>query len=56
MSEITSFAPGSGTRVTPRARLASTAPELDLTGTWRFRFSPRPQDAPEGAAAPDFDD
>ena len=56
MSEITSFAPGSGARVTPRARLASTAPELDLTGAWRFRFSPRPQDAPEGAAAPDFDD
>ena len=56
MSEITSFAPGSGRRVPPRARLASSAPELDLSGQWRFRFSERPELAPEGAAAVDFDD
>ena len=56
MSEITSFSPGSGRRVPPRARLTSTSPELDLSGEWRFRFSGRPDQAPEGAAAPDFDD
>ena len=56
MSEIESFAPGSGRRVQPRSRVASDAPEIDLSGTWRFRFSARPDLAPEGAAAPDFDD
>ncbi len=56
MSEIESFAPGSGRRVQPRSRVASDAPEIDLSGTWRFRFSPRPNLAPEGAAAPEFDD
>ncbi|GAA4904834.1 glycoside hydrolase family 2 TIM barrel-domain containing protein [Tessaracoccus lubricantis] len=56
MSEITSYSPGSGDRVRPRARVASTAPEIDLSGSWRFRFSARPDLAPEGAAAVDFDD
>ena len=56
MSEITSFAPGSGRRVPPRARIASDAPEIGLGGTWRFHFSARPDLAPEGAPAVDFDD
>lgn len=54
--EITSFSPGSGRRVTPRSYLASDAPAMDLSGTWRFHFAARPDLAPEGAAAPDFDD
>ncbi|MHA7861012.1 glycoside hydrolase family 2 TIM barrel-domain containing protein [Tessaracoccus sp. Y36] len=56
MSEITSYSPGSGERVQPRARIASTAAELDLSGTWKFHFAARPDLAPEGAAAVDFDD
>ncbi|MDO5677685.1 MAG: glycoside hydrolase family 2 TIM barrel-domain containing protein [Propionibacteriaceae bacterium] len=56
MSEITSFSPGSGRRVPPRARIASNAPEIDLSGTWQFHFSPRPDLAPAEAAAVDFDD
>ncbi|WP_040284688.1 glycoside hydrolase family 2 TIM barrel-domain containing protein [Tessaracoccus massiliensis] len=56
MSEITSFSPGSGQRVQPRARLESNAPEMDLSGTWRFHFAARPDLAPEGADAVDFDD
>ncbi len=56
MSEITSFSPGSGRRITPRSRLVSNAPEIDLSGTWRFHFSPRPEAAPEWAEAVDFDD
>ncbi|MGO1385120.1 MAG: glycoside hydrolase family 2 TIM barrel-domain containing protein [Arachnia sp.] len=55
-NEITSFAPGSGRRVRPRSRVASDAPTLDLSGTWRFRFSLRPDLAPHGAQAADFDD
>lgn len=56
MSEITSFSPGSGQRVQPRARLESNAAEMDLSGTWRFHFAARPDLAPEGADAVDFDD
>ena len=56
MSEITSFAPGSGRRVRPRSRLASDAVEYDLSGTWRFAFSPRPELAPQGAEQIGFDD
>ncbi len=56
MSEITSFSPGAGRRVAPRSRLASDAAELDLSGTWRFRFSERPDLAPADGAAVDLDD
>ena len=56
MSEITSFAPGAGRRVSPRSRLATTAAVLDLSGTWKFRFSPRPDDAPAHAGDVDLDD
>ncbi|MBB1516664.1 DUF4981 domain-containing protein [Tessaracoccus sp. MC1679] len=56
VSEIESFAPGSGRRVQPRSRVASDAAEIDLSGTWRFRYSARPDLAPDGAAAVDLDD
>ena len=56
VSEIESFSPGSGRRVWPRARVASDAAEIDLSGTWRFRFSARPDLAPDGAEAVDLDD
>lgn len=56
MSEITSFEPGAGRRVQPRSRLASSAVEYDLSGTWRFRFSARPDLAPADAEAVDHDD
>ena len=46
---ITSYAPGSGRRVQPRSRMASSAAEVDLSGTWRFRYSARPDLAPAGA-------
>lgn len=54
--EITSFSPGSGRRVRPRAHVASDAASLDLSGEWRFLFSARPDLAPESAADVDFDD
>ncbi|GAB3819608.1 glycoside hydrolase family 2 TIM barrel-domain containing protein [Tessaracoccus terricola] len=54
--EITSFAPGSGRRVPPRSHLASDAPRTDLSGPWRFHFSPRPDLAPAQAADVAFDD
>ena len=53
---ITSYAPGSGRRVQPRSRMASSAAEVDLSGTWRFRYSARPDLAPVGAEAVDLDD
>ena len=56
LSEITSFSPGSGRRITPRSRVSSDAVEYDLSGTWRFRFSSRPELAPSGAERVDFDD
>ena len=46
---ITSYAPGSARRVQPRSRMASSAAEVDLSGTWRFRYSARPDLAPAGA-------
>jgi beta-galactosidase len=33
-----SYAPGSATRATPRARLMTDAPSQSLDGTWAFRF------------------
>ena len=55
-SEISSFAPGSGRRVHPRSHIWSSGPVLDLSGVWRFRFSPTADAAPEGAEAVHFDD
>ena len=54
--EITSFSPGSGRRVRPRSHISSDAEALTLSGEWRFLFSARPDQAPEGAEAVDFDD
>ncbi len=55
-NEITSFSPGSGRRVSPRAHVASDASSMDLCGAWQFHFSKRPDLAPRDAAAMDFDD
>ncbi len=55
-AEIVSFSPGSGRRGRPRAHVDSDAASMDLSGTWRFLFSARPELAPPGAAATDFDD
>ncbi len=55
-NEITSFSPGSGRRTSPRAHVASDAASVDLSGTWRFHFSARPDLAAHGAEAIDFDD
>jgi beta-galactosidase len=46
--------PGTGARA-PRSWGASDAPWLDLSGDWRFRWSPR-ADADDGFADPAFDD
>ncbi|MEO7589411.1 MAG: glycoside hydrolase family 2 TIM barrel-domain containing protein [Arachnia sp.] len=54
--EITSFSPGSGRRVRPRSHVSTDAAAMDLSGAWRFHFSARPDLAPDGAAAVDFDD
>ncbi len=54
--EITSFSPGSGRRVRPRSHLTSDAETMNLSGEWRFRFSARPDLAPENAADVDLDD
>jgi beta-galactosidase len=43
---IASFGPGQGT-LAPRARLASDAVEIDLSGDWRFSHHPRADRAPE---------
>ncbi|SOD74469.1 beta-galactosidase [Jatrophihabitans sp. GAS493] len=52
---LTSVLPGSG-RCRPRARLVSDARRLDLTGTWRFRWSPTADDPSTGFERPEFDD
>ena len=54
--EITSFSPGSGRRVRPRAHVLSDAASINLSGTWRFRYSARPDLVTADAAAGDFDD
>ncbi|WP_233557970.1 glycoside hydrolase family 2 TIM barrel-domain containing protein [Tessaracoccus antarcticus] len=54
--EIRSFSPGSGDRVRPRGHIATDAASMDLSGTWRFRYSARPDLAPEGASDVDHDD
>jgi beta-galactosidase len=54
VSYYADFAPAAGLRA-PRAALDSDAPCVDLSGTWRFRLSPR-ADLPDDFAAPDLDD
>ncbi|WP_299036967.1 glycoside hydrolase family 2 TIM barrel-domain containing protein [uncultured Pseudokineococcus sp.] len=44
-------APGSGRRCAPRARVRTDAPELDLSGTWRFRLWPTAAGGGEDDAA-----
>lgn len=55
-SAVTSFSPGSGARVQPRAHLDSSAESLDLSGAWRFALSPTADGAGPGAAEVEFDD
>jgi beta-galactosidase len=49
------FSPGCGA-APARAALASDAARLDLSGQWRFRFSPVLLEEPDGFESPDFDD
>ena len=56
LHEITSFDPTTGQSVAPRSHLDSDAARWDLSGTWRFRWSASPLDAPEGAHEVDHDD
>lgn len=49
------YAPGSGRR-SSRSFFTSDAPMLSLNGDWRFRLSPSPAAAGDGAEATDFDD
>lgn len=42
---VEAISPGSGRRTPPRARVATSAPEIDLSGTWDFRWYPT-ADAP----------
>ncbi|MGI8665392.1 MAG: glycoside hydrolase family 2 TIM barrel-domain containing protein [Jatrophihabitans sp.] len=52
---LTSFAPGAGRRPA-RARLHSSAGRLDLTGTWRFRWTPTALQPSPDFEQPAFDD
>ncbi len=52
---LAGFVPGSGSRP-PRARLRTDARELDLTGKWRFHWSPTAAEPTEGFQAMTFDD
>ena len=52
---LAGFAPGAG-RLPPRARFRTDARRLDLTGTWRFRYSPTAASPADGFEADDFDD
>ena len=40
----------------PTATLRTDARVIDLSGQWRFRWSPRPTDAPAGVEHPEFND
>ena len=63
---LTDRGPGSGSRAPARARLRSTAPELSLNGSWRFRLLPGapsglldvlpPGERPDDVAGIHFDD
>ncbi|SDJ11997.1 beta-galactosidase [Frankineae bacterium MT45] len=54
-ASLSSVQPGSG-RAQPRARLRSSAHQLDLTGTWRFHWSALSAEATAGFESSDFDD
>ncbi len=56
IDDITRIAPSTGRLRPSRAHLDSDAPSRSLNGTWRFRWSPRPDAAPADAADPDLDD
>lgn len=49
------FAPGAGNRTSPRARLRTDAPALELGGRWRFRLWPT-ADPGEETWREDYDD
>ncbi|HSN42947.1 MAG TPA: glycoside hydrolase family 2 TIM barrel-domain containing protein [Propionibacteriaceae bacterium] len=55
MSHLDDFSAGSNT-LPPRARLASNAPSLSLSGRWAFRLAPGLRDLTEGFESPGFDD
>lgn len=52
---LTSFAPGSGARVQPRAHLESSAEVIDLAGQWDFSYSRSAEGAGDEATTEDFD-
>ncbi len=59
MSHIEQISPGSGARIAARSHLDTTAPALDLGGTWRFYWYPSPAEADAAwrpAADPLLDD
>jgi beta-galactosidase len=51
LADLHSTAPGSDTRLAPRAWLHTDAPSLSLNGEWRFRWSPV-ADAPDDLDGP----
>ena len=52
MSHLDDVAPGSASRLAPRARFATDAPALSLDGDWRFRLLPEaPVDAADALPA-----
>jgi beta-galactosidase len=55
MSYYEDHSPGYGARPA-RARLSTDARAIDLSGDWRFHLAPRPELAPDGFWAADFDD
>lgn len=56
LHEITSFSPGSGTRIAPRSHLSTNAEAVSLAGTWKFAYSRNAEGAGESAPTVDFDD
>ncbi|MFZ7086607.1 glycoside hydrolase family 2 TIM barrel-domain containing protein [Curtobacterium sp. RRHDQ10] len=54
LADLHSTAPGSASRLAPRAWLHTDAPSLTLNGDWRFRWSPV-ADAPDDMALADAD-
>lgn len=56
LSEITSYSPGSGTRIAPRSHLSTNAEAVSLAGTWKFAYSRSAEGAGESAPTVDFDD
>ena len=54
LSYVIDLRPGVGA-LSPRARLASDAPHLELDGTWRFRLVPTLDDVTAGFEAVSYD-